>query len=55
MVCFQAGCKLDRREPVEARMELLRVVLAPLCLDDPASISQAGEQTLVAVLITQQH
>jgi len=48
MPLFGAGCKLDRREPVEARMGPLRVVVDPPCLDDRAMEIQNKVDALYA-------
>ena len=53
MVLFGPGCKLIRREPVEARMGACRVVIVSPVLDDLSCMTVTGEQMFVQAFIAQ--
>ncbi len=48
-----ANCKFDRREPVEARVRPVGIVVDPPFLDDLASLVEVDEQVLVQALVAQ--
>ncbi len=47
MVLFGPGCKPVRRQPVEARMRPLGIVVVPPEIDDPPCLAMAAEQMFV--------
>jgi hypothetical protein len=47
-----AGCKLRWREPFEARVRSVGVVVDPPFFDEPAGLRQVCEQMLVEALVS---
>ena len=52
MVLFGPGCKLIWREPIQARVRSLRVVVVSPVLNDLAGMVVTGEQVLVQTFIS---
>ena len=48
-----ACCKFDRREPVEARVRSVGVVVDPPFFDDLTRLIEVGKQVLVQALVAQ--
>ena len=53
MPLIAACCELSRREPVEARVRSVGVVVDPPLFDDPAGLAEVSEHVLVETLVTQ--